>query len=124
MKKPIAVILLGILLSACATTPVASTSEDSRSPEFVNKLWQVTESSDIPSGSLYIFLSDGALIIASDTGTPLVGRWSATGTAITMIEESLPYQGKIVASTENGLELRMKNPGGEISLFFRRINAP
>lgn len=123
MKKLIVVILLGILVSACATT-VATTSPDSRSPEFVNKLWQVTESSDIPSGSLYVFLSDGTLLITSDTGTPLVGRWSATGSAITMIEESLPYQGKIVASTENGLELRMKNPGGEISLYFRRITAP
>ena len=60
-------------------------SPSSRPPEppagFVNRVWKVSESSAVAPGTLYAFLSEGTIVIASEHGTPSFGRSTGAGHA-------------------------------------------
>ena len=68
------------------------------------------------SGQLYVFLSEGTLVIASAGGTPAFGRWSRTGEGLTMVEEGRSYPTDIVSLTADEFRIRSHNPGQPVDI--------
>jgi hypothetical protein len=83
---------------------------------FVNRVWQVAESSAVAPGQLYVFLSEGTLVVASPTGTPSLGRWSRAGDGLTMIEQGMSHPTEIVALTATEFHIRSHNPGQPVDI--------
>lgn len=86
------------------------------SVSFVNKVWRVTEPSDIAPGALYVFLSDGTLVMSSPNGKPAFGTWKDEGGALTMIEEGLPYKTDILKLSKDEFRIRSHNPGKPVEI--------
>lgn len=93
------------LISAQPATP----------PTFVNRVWQTAATAGAPP-QYYVFLAEGTLLIASSTGTPMVGRWARAGEGLTMVEEGREYPTDIVALTADALHLRSHNPGTPVDI--------
>lgn len=111
-----------LLVTACARqeAPVAANSAAAAiSPaSFVNKVWRVSQSSDVAAGMLYVFLSDGTLVIASAHGTPALGTWRLEGEALTMVEEGLPYVVDVLELSAAKFRIRVNNPGESTDITF------
>jgi hypothetical protein len=93
-------------------------------PGFVDKVWRVEKSSGGAVGTLYVFLSDGTLLIASATGTPALGAWTYEGGVLTMIEEGIPYKVDILASSPEEFRIRSHNPAGSVDIALTRAKGP
>jgi heat shock protein HslJ len=93
---------------------------------FVNKVWQVDRSSSAAPGTLYVFLSEGTLIVTSPNEKPMVGSWSAESGRLTMVEEGLRYEVDVLRLTPDRFEIRSLNPGEsvEISLVPAEVRSP
>lgn len=128
-SSPLSVVFaIAVLASAvsCApppATPAPPSPAPSAAPAppaapitFVNRVWQVSESSAVDPGQLYVFLSEGTLVVASPTGTPSLGRWSRAGDGLTMIEEGISHPTDIVALTATEFHLRSHNPGQPVDI--------
>ncbi len=85
---------------------------------FVNRVWEVESSSSVAPGTLYVFLSDGTLLITSAHGTPLLGSWRYAGRELTMIEEGRPYKVAILQSSAGEFRIRITNPGEPVEIGF------
>jgi hypothetical protein len=116
---------VALLPPACAPpptpTPPAATSPTapaaaSAPATFVNRVWEVAESSAVARRQLYVFLSEGTLVIASSTGTPTLGRWARSGEGLTITEEGISYATDIVALTADEFRLRSHNPGTPVDI--------
>ena len=113
------VLLLIALLSACsgeAVSPPPTTVQTKPPATFVNKVWQVRESSAVQPGTLYVFLSEGTLLITSTNSTPAVGSWKRDGNGLTMVEESIAYKVTILNLTDEEFRIRSRNPGGAVDI--------
>jgi hypothetical protein len=80
-------------------------------PSFENRVWRVADSTGMTPGQLVVLLSEGTLVIASPTSTPMVGRWSRTADGPTFIEDGLSYRIDILALTPGEFRIRSHNPG-------------
>jgi hypothetical protein len=80
-------------------------------PHFVNRVWAVSTSSTVAAGTLYVFLSDGTLLIASPHSKPMLGSWKASGDGLIMVEESIAYQTDILKLDAGSFVIRSHNPG-------------
>lgn len=103
---------------APAPTPAPSTlmsAQPATPATFVNRVWQTT-----PAGGAaphyYVFLAEGTLVIASSTGSPMVGRWARAGEGLTMVEDGREYPTDIVALSADALHLRSHNPGAPVDI--------
>lgn len=85
---------------------------------FVDRVWQVKSSSSVEPGTLYVFLSEGTLVIASGHGTPLLGAWKYENDALTMIENGLPSEVDILHSSADKFRIRLHNPGEPVEILF------
>ena len=85
---------------------------------FVNRVWQVAESSGMTPGQLVVFLSEGTLVFASPHETPALGTWTHDGQALTMVEEGISYPTDIVSLSPNEFKIRSHNPGGVVETRF------
>ncbi|MDI9238628.1 hypothetical protein QLQ15_06825 [Lysobacter sp. LF1] len=83
---------------------------------FVDRVWQVTESSAVERGTTYAFLSDGTLVIDSPNGTPMRGKWSFENGALTMVEEDIPYRIDILELSASTFRIRSHNPGEPVDI--------
>ncbi|RYF42128.1 MAG: glycosyltransferase [Comamonadaceae bacterium] len=81
---------------AGAAMPSASPASSAK-PGFVNKVWEVSLSTGVAPGMLYVFLSDGTLVMTSPNSKPAFGAWTYRDGAFTMIEESQEYKTDILA---------------------------
>jgi hypothetical protein len=121
---------LGTLLGLMACTqppepaagdppPTATTAEAEEPAEFINRVWSVAERSDgSDPGSLYVFLSDGTLVIASPNATPSFGAWRAEGDGLVMVEEGIEYNVDILGIARDEFRIRSHNPGGTLDIRF------
>jgi hypothetical protein len=91
--------------------PAASTA-----PAFADRVWRVTGSSAVETGSTYTFLTGGTLLMDSPHGTPATGSWSYTGGRLTMTEEGITYPVDIVLLQDNRFTIRSNNPGGAVMI--------
>src|SRR6185503_3133658 len=95
-------LLLGLLLTSCSGAKPASTPAPSAATApvgFVNKVWKVKSSNAVTVGQLYVFLSEGTLVLASEHGTPSLGSWRSDPGGFTMIEDGISYPTDIVRLT-------------------------
>lgn len=109
-----------LFLSACSER-AAPTERRADEPKetavsFVNKVWRVSQSSSVAPGQLYIFLSEGTLVMASPNGKPAFGMWKYEGGALTMVEEGIPYKTDILKLSQDEFRIRSNNPGGAVEI--------
>src|SRR4051794_6619820 len=92
-------------------TPVVANSKNiPQGPGFVNRVWQVSTSSTVEKGQIYIFVSDGTLVISSPHGKPTVGSWKLDKDKLTIVED-VPYQVQIELLTPETFQMKVLNPG-------------
>ena len=109
-------LLLALGCAAPTPRPAAEAAADSTPPRLENRVWARLDSAGVPTGALYTFLGEGSLVIASPTGTPMVGTWSRNGDSMVLVEEGVGYQTDIVRLDPGELLLRSHNPGGTIEI--------
>ncbi len=103
--------------SASAQRPLAETR--AAAGGFVNKVWKVSKRSDGTSGvgTLYVFLSGGALAITSPNSKPTFGSWKYTSGVLTMVED-VPYKVDVLRLTRNEFKIRIKSPREPLTITF------
>lgn len=105
------------VLVGCSRPPAPAVSREvAEPPGFVNRVWSVRTSNTVAPGQLYVFVSDGTLLVTSATGTPSLGNWTYADGVFTMIEEGIAYKTDIVALSRDELRLRSHNPGEPVEL--------
>ncbi len=120
-----------LLVAACAPAPDSgpgraadsspaggATQPTESTPALANKVWRVATGSD--SGAYYVFVSDGTLLIASNHGTPALGRWKQAGDTVTLVEEGIPHPAAILEQSDEALALRLSGRGEPLELRFTR----
>lgn len=125
MAPPKTLLLAAVLvLAACrapASAPEPSLPPSPRAapttaPTFVNRVWRVDHSSAVAVGTLYVFLSDGTLVITSPNSKPLLGSWSPAGAGLEMVEDSVSYPVDILELTKSSFAIRSHNPGEPVDI--------
>jgi len=122
-------LLLALALAGCAqehSAPGSSNGPPADHLSFVNKVWQVKQSSGVEPGQLYTFLSDGTLVIASKHGKPSLGTWTYvdSDSVFTTIEDGIPYQTDILALTDSLFSIRSHNPGQPVDIVLVPADHP
>ncbi len=113
---------LALLALACSRPPdpppIAPETDRAaeRPASFVNRVWRVDRSSAVADGTLYVFLSDGTLVITSPGNKPMVGSWSRAEDGLVMVEESIPYRVDILTLDDDELVIRSHNPGAPVDI--------
>jgi hypothetical protein len=118
-----------LLLSGCSNppAPAASTREPQQqeaAASFVNQVWEVSRSSGVEPGMMYVFLSDGTLVITSPHGKPAFGTWKSEAGGLTMVEESIPYKVEILKLGPDEFTIRMHSPGEPLEITFVPAERP
>lgn len=119
-----ACMLAWVLVAACSETsdtadklpPAAQQAAAAGKPGFVNKVWEVSLSTGVTPGMLYVFLSDGTLVMTSRNSQPAFGRWTYVNGALTMIEDGQEYKTDILALSNDEFRIRSNNPGGSVEI--------
>jgi len=91
-------------------------TSSSAQESFVNKVWQIKTSNGIEPGMLYVFLSDGTLVMASPSSQPSLGRWARTEKGLNLIEEGITYPTEILSLKRDEFRIRSLNPGEPVEL--------
>jgi hypothetical protein len=91
---------------------------------FVNKVWRVASSSGVEPGMLYVFLSDGTLVVSSPHGTPALGTWKQDGSGLTMIEGGLSYKVNVLKLSADEFRIMINNPGSAVEIAFAPADQP
>lgn len=117
-----------LLLSGCFDRP-APTEGRPDEPKgsgaiFVNKVWRVSASSSVAPGTLYVFLAEGTLIVASANGKPAMGTWRYESDALTMVEEGIAYKADILKLSKDEFRIRSHNPGKSVEIALVPANGP
>lgn len=109
-----------LVAAGCAQPPAqqAGAPAPEPPPTFVDRVWRVAESADVAPGHLYVFLSDGTLVIAFPNGKPSLGTWSYDGRTLTMVEEGLSHPADILSLTRSEFRIRSHNPAGWVDIRF------
>lgn len=111
-----------VLVAACSTaTPPAPPVDRPLPPReaglaFVNQVWKVSESRDVALGMLYVFLSDGTLVMSAPGSRPALGTWAAQGEGLTMTEDGITYSVQVLESSPARFRLRSFNPGEPVDI--------
>jgi hypothetical protein len=113
---------------------VAACSGGSRQPEqppvppapvgFVNKVWRVASSTSVETGLLYVFLSDGTLVVSSPHGRPSLGTWKPDGSGLTMTEEGVSYKVNVLKLSADEFRIMINNPGNAVEIAFAPAHQP
>ena len=83
---------------------------------FVNRVWRVAQSPTVAAGQLYVFLSDGTLVVTSPQSKPLLGRWQQDGDRLQVTEEGITYRVDILALSSNEFHIHYNDPGAGVDL--------
>lgn len=87
-------------------------------PSFENIVWRVAESPNVAPGHLYVFLSDGTLVVTSPQSTPSLGRWRRIGDGLSMIEQDIEYRVDIVSLSHDEFRIHIRDPGDGVDIRF------
>jgi len=129
-RIPVRALAAVLLLAGCGdrTAPVAAPApvpKETRPAGFVDRVWSVSRSSSVEPGTLYVFLSEGTLVIASAHGKPMLGSWKKEANGeLTMIEEEIPYRTEILKLTPDELAIRSHNPGEPVDITLVPAESP
>lgn len=106
------------------TQPTVSPLPESKSESFVNRVWEVAESTQVDRGALRVFLSDGTLVMTSPNTTPAFGTWRYTDGRLTIIEEGQEYPTDILELSDRAFRIRMHSPGEPVEIRFAPAKQP
>ena len=125
--RPLGMMMLALSLASCSRAPPPARPEPalpaSASPmSFVDTVWRVRASSTVAPGTLYVFLSEGTLVIASEGNKPLLGTWHYENGQLTMVEESIPYRIEVLSLTGDEFRIRSHNPGEPVDITLIRAD--
>ena len=128
-RTPRSIVLcaLALLLTlGCSGTesPSPPASSPSAPVGFVNKVWKVKKSNAVTAGQIYVFLSEGTLVLASQHGTPTLGTWRSDPGGLTMIEDGVSYPTDIVRLTADEFVIRSHNPGDAVVITLVPADVP
>lgn len=122
------ILTTSILLSACSgqTVPTQRGSDGSEdiAASFVNTVWSVSTSTNVAAGTLYVFLSEGTLLITSSHSKPALGTWKYENAVLTMVEEGIPYKADIVKLSKDEFRIRIHNPGEPVEMTLVPADGP
>jgi hypothetical protein len=107
-----------VIAGACSSAAPAQDPSKTAPVSFVNRVWRVDSSSGIERGMLYVFLSDGTLVISSPHGTPALGSWKPDGAGLTMVEEGRPYKVDVLKLSAGEFRIMINNPGSAVEIAF------
>src|SRR5262245_15503501 len=128
LRKRTLILISGLLFSACSRQAVPPEHGPDRargdSVSFVNKVWRVSSSSSVAPGTLYVFMSEGTLLITSPNSKPALGTWTYEGEALTMVEECIPYSVDILMLGGDEFRISSKNPGKPVEIMLVPAEAP
>lgn len=123
LRVGLVVVGLGLGTACTASAPGVAPPPESRSasdispaPDFVNRVWRVAESPTVTVGQLYVFLSDGTLVVTSGTSTPSLGAWRRDAQGFTMIEAGRAYKVDIVGLTRDEFTVHINDPGDGVDM--------
>lgn len=85
---------------------------------FINKVWKVNKSNSVSAGQLYVFMSDGTLVMTSPNGKPAFGTWTQRDGNLTITEESIPYTVDILKLSEGEFNIKINDPGKGVEIEF------
>lgn len=122
------ILTASLLLSACSgqTVPIQRGSDGSEdfAASFVNTVWSVSTSTNVAAGTLYVFLSEGTLLITSSHSKPALGTWKYENAVLTMVEEGIPYKVDIVKLSKDEFRIRSHNPGEPAAMTLVPVDGP
>lgn len=78
---------------------------------FTDVVWKVAGSNAAAAGALYVFLSEGTLVIARSGDRPMIGAWTHADGRLIMVEDGISYPTDILALTADKFTIRSNNPG-------------
>ncbi len=104
-------------LSPEGLPPAPATPDAGRRPTFINRVWQVADSSGTASGDLYAFLGEGTLVVTSVNGKPALGRWSGTMDSLLLVEQGVSHVVEVLGLTPTTFRIRSRNPRGTVDLL-------
>ena len=109
-----------LLLSGCSRgdaprEQAAGQAADSAA-SFVDRVWRVERSSSVAPGTIYVFLSEGTLLITSSNSKPMLGTWSNKNGELTMVEEGIPYRVQVLHLSPDQFRIRSHNPGEPVEI--------
>ncbi len=107
---------VGVLCVSFACAQRAAKKPVPLRARFVDTVWKVRASRQVAPGQLYVFLSEGTLVIASPHGKPAFGSWTYRNGALTMTEEGRAYKTEIVRLTPREFRLKIHNPGTPVEM--------
>jgi hypothetical protein len=108
------VVAASLLLFSCSERRSGETPDSAVS--FVDKVWRVSNSSSVAPGTLYVFLSEGTLVITSPNSKPALGRWKYEDGSFTMVEEGVPYKVDVLKLSKDEFRIRSNNPGEPVEI--------
>jgi hypothetical protein len=111
-----------LLLSSCFERRAGDTADSAAS--FVNKVWRVSESASVAPGTLYVFLSEGTLVITSPNSEPALGTWKYEGGRLTMVEDGVPYKVDVLKLSQDEFKIRSNNPGEPVEISLVPAGVP
>jgi hypothetical protein len=121
---------VALLLAGCSPSPEPKAVEPEQAnipqakpapkanADFINKVWKVSQSNAVAKGQLYVFLSDGTLVITAPQQKPSLGTWSYQGKKLVMTEEGIAYPVDIVDLSDRSFSIRMHSPSEPVDIQF------
>jgi hypothetical protein len=119
IARALTAVTLAAALSGCVDrfVPAADRPAETKAAAgFVNKVWTVRASPAVAAGTLYVFLSEGTLVITSPNSRPMLGKWTNDTKVFTMVEEGISYKIDILTLTANEFKIVSHNPGGALEI--------
>ena len=85
--------------------------------EFTNRVWRVAQSTGVPVGTLYVFLSDNTMLITPPAATtPVLGRWHSAAGGLVLIEEGFRFPADIVELGQERFVIRVHREGSSVDI--------
>jgi hypothetical protein len=120
-----AALAVAMALGACA--PANQTADSRMRPaRLTGKVWLVAEPPGRAPGSLYVFVSDGTLLMTSCVETYRLARWraEADGRLVVTEDPATRYEVRVLEAGERELRLRLQLVNETVDLRLRAAAAP
>jgi len=111
--------------STPVNAPAPPAATDLAAGPLVNTVWRVTSANRAP-GTLFVFLSNGTLMMTSCVEVYRLATWRAeTADRLTIVEDiAVQYTADIQALSQNNLRLRLNLRSEQVDLTLEAAKAP
>lgn len=136
MITPRCLVVLALALCACSSGPRSDAPDQTAQAPTIparsletrlsNKVWLVSQPTDRAPGSMYIFLSDGTLMMTSCVETYRLATWRSEGQGRLLVTEDpgTSYQVNVLEVAERDLRLRFELRNDTFELTLRAAEVP